>query len=59
MYCLICEPLVKLIKTDFTEKYNEKDDLYTREYYCPNCNTLHECISQSGDMVQENLNIIE
>jgi len=59
MYCQICEPLVKLVKTDFTANYNEKEDVYTREYCCPNCNTLYECTSQSGDMVQENLNIIE
>jgi len=59
MYCQICEPLVKLLGVDFTANYNEKEDLYTREYYCPACDTLYECTSQSGDMVQENLNIIE
>jgi hypothetical protein len=57
MYCLICEPLIELEKT--TTDYDEVTQTFIQEYRCPSCNTLHECTSQSGDMVQEYLNIKE
>lgn len=31
------------------------DGLYCIRYFCFDCNTLYECSSQSGDMVEENL----
>jgi len=55
MYCLICEPLVKLIE----QEYDENEGLYYQYYICPKCNTRHYCTSQSGDMVQEYLDLCE
>jgi len=59
MYCQICEPSVKLVESNLPVKYDEIEKTFTKEYYCFGCNTLYECTSQSGDMVQENLNIVE
>lgn len=53
MYCLICEPLIKLQLEESTEKWG----WFYNYYKCPQCGTEYECSSQSGDMVQENLNI--
>ena len=53
MYCLICEPLVKLQ----LEKSTERWDWFYNYYVCPQCGTKYECSSQSGDMIQENLSI--
>lgn len=31
------------------------DDMYYTRYFCFNCDTLYECSSQSGDMIEEYL----
>jgi Zn finger protein HypA/HybF involved in hydrogenase expression len=55
MYCLECEPKVELdkleLKSDSTETH-----LY-QFYNCPNCEREYVCHSQSGDMIQENLEL--
>ena len=41
---------------------HEPDDLggfFFREYYCFRCNTLYVCSSQSGDYVEEYLDVVE
>ena len=55
MYCLICKPLVKLIE----KESDENEDLFYQYYICPECKIRHYCTWQSGDMVQEYLNIYE
>lgn len=30
-------------------------DMYHTRYFCFNCDTLYECSSQSGDMIEEYL----
>jgi transcription elongation factor Elf1 len=57
LYCLICEPLVELIEqpTGIVDIY---DQWFYQDYTCPNCGAYHRCSSQSGDMIQENLDII-
>jgi len=55
MYCLICEPIVKLIK----QEYDENEGLFYQYYICPKCNTRHYCTTQSRDMIQEYLNLCE
>ena len=59
MRCQICEPLIKLVESNLPTRYDENSNTFIREYYCFACNTLYECYSQSGDMIQENLNIVE
>jgi len=55
MYCLICESIVKLIEQDS----DENEGLFYQYYIYPICNTRHYCTSQSGDMIQEYLNLWE
>ena len=55
MYCLICEPIVKLIE----QELDENEGLFYQYYICPECNIRYYCTSQSGDMIQEYLNIFE
>ena len=55
MHCLICETLVKLIE----QELDENEGLFYQYYICPKCNTKHYCTSQSGDMIQEYLDIFE
>lgn len=55
MYCLVCEPLVKLNEEELLEEYN----VYYQYYSCPICDTRHVCTSQSGDMIPEYLDLCE
>jgi len=55
MHCLICETLVKLIE----QELDENEGLFYQYYICPKCNIKHYCTSQSGDMIQEYLDIFE
>lgn len=55
MYCLVCEPAVELDK----EASGENDYGFYQYYICPKCKSLHLCTSQSGDMIQENLDLLE
>lgn len=59
MYCLICEPIVELVESNLPIKYNENQSTFIQEYYCFSCGLVHDCTSQSGDMVRENLNIVD
>ena len=43
-----------MVESNITFEYIIDDIFYTR-YYCFNCDTLYECSSQSGDMIEENL----
>lgn len=53
MYCLVCEPIERLEKT-----YDDFDSgVFFQYYICPKCGTEHHCSSQSGDMIQEYLDI--
>ena len=51
MYCLICEQNIELIETE-TDEFDASDRWVYQDYECPSS-------SQSGDMVQENLNLCE
>jgi len=53
--CLNCNPKVKLIE----QESDEEDNIFYQYYICPNCNTKHCCTSQSGDMVEEYLDVWE
>ena len=53
MYCLICEPLVELVETVSDEDHG----MFYQYYECPNCGQRHMCSSQSGDMIQEYLDM--
>jgi len=55
MQCLNCNPKVKLIE----QESDEQEGLYYQYYICPKCGTRHYCTSQSGDMVEEYLNVWE
>ena len=55
MYCQNCKPLVKLVESNLPAIYY--DGMFEQDYYCFSCNILYTCTSQSGDMIQENLNI--
>ena len=55
MYCLICEPLVKLEET-----YDDFDEgVFFQYYICPECKTEYCCSSMSEDMIQEYLDIVD
>jgi len=53
MYCLICEPIVKLKETSV----DGCNGLFVQNYVCPECDEVHYCTSQSGDMIQEYLEL--
>ena len=53
MYCLICDPIVKLEETCV----DGGNGLFVQNYICPKCNESHYCTSQSEDMVQEYLEL--
>lgn len=58
MRCLFCK--AKLVESNMAETV--PDDLggyFYQEYYCFNCNTLFVCSSQSGDYVEEYLEVVE
>jgi len=55
MYCLNCNPKVKLIE----QESDEQEGLYYQFYICPKCKTRHYCTSQSGDMFEEYLNVCD
>jgi len=55
MYCLICEPIVKLKEQELTDY----GGTFYQYYICPECGERHVCNSQSGDMVQEYLDLCE
>lgn len=37
---------------------NAPCDMYYTRYFCFNCDTLYECTSQSGDMIEEHLEVL-
>jgi len=55
MQCLNCNPKVKLIE----QESDEDEGLIYQYYICPECKTIHYCTSQSGDMVEEYLDLWE
>ena len=55
MYCLICEPLFKLKK----QESNENEGLFYQYYISPEGGKRHYCTSQSGDMIQEYLDLCD
>lgn len=54
MNCWACTPITRLVETKSTG-----DEVYFYQYYeCPRCGGEYICSSQSGDMVQENLDTL-
>ena len=57
MYCLICKPLIGLAIISQITDQSKWDDVFINSYVCPECGRYHYCTSQSGDMIQENLEL--
>lgn len=58
MDCPYCKK--EMVKSNLPD--HEPDvlgDLFFREYYCFRCNNLYVCSSQSGDYVEEYLDVVE
>jgi len=55
MQCINCNPKVKLIE----QESDEYGNVFYQFYICPKCDTRHYCTSQSGDMVEEYLDVWE
>lgn len=54
MECPDC--LIKMVESNLS--HDMEDDMFRQRYFCFGCNTLYECTSQSGDMVEEYLDVI-
>ena len=52
MKCPECSTF--MVRSNLNHKY-VIDDVYYTKYFCFDCNTLYECTSDSGDMVEEYL----
>lgn len=52
MKCQKCDNT--LVESNISFEHITGDMYYTR-YFCFNCDTLYECSSQSGDMIEEYL----
>lgn len=57
MKCEKCKNNLVVSNLEIDECELEYPTNYTR-YFCFNCNTLYECISDSGDMLEENLHLL-
>ena len=55
MKCQNCNK--PMVRSNLNHRYIVEEVDYTR-YFCFDCNTLYECTSDSGDMVEENLDIL-
>ena len=56
MYCLNCNPKIPKVKL-IEQESDEYEGLYYQYYICPECNIRYYCTSQSGDMVQDYLDL--
>ena len=53
MKCPDC--LIKMVESNLN---HNTDEIFIQRYFCFDCGTLYECTSQSGDMVEEYLDVI-
>ena len=53
MKCPYC--LIKMVESNLN---HNTDEMFRQRYFCFDCDTLYECTSQSGDMVEEYLDVI-
>lgn len=54
MNCPICKK--QMVESNYKAVYD--DGIFYQEYFCFNCYKLFECSSQSGDMIEEYLDLI-
>lgn len=52
-------PYCKIKASESNVKFDELSNLFIQEFYCFECHSLFECTSQSGDMIEENLEEID
>lgn len=53
MNCPICEK--RIVESNYPVFFDE--GIFYQEYFCFNCYKLFECSSQSGDMIEEYLDL--
>lgn len=53
MECPFCK--IKMVESNLN---HDREDMFRQKYFCFNCNILYECASQSGDMVEEYLEVL-